>query len=100
VQLIAVAHCNCVQACPHHTLVIAQEANFSLEQLLLACRVAPFGDDALAIFRMDGLAPVGAQCLIEVQSGYLVIGSIGVDAFACRIGNEDPERRCIADGAK
>jgi hypothetical protein len=49
---------------------------------------------------MDGLAPVGAQRLIEGQPGYLVIRGIGIYALARLIGNEDSERRCIADGAK
>jgi hypothetical protein len=49
---------------------------------------------------MNGLAPVGAQGLIEAQPGYLVICGIGIDALARRIGNEDSERRRIADGAE
>jgi hypothetical protein len=81
-------------------LVFAQEANLSLEQFLFTCRVAPFGDDALAIFRMDGLAPVGAQRFIEGQSGYLVIRGVGIYTFARRIGNEDSEWRGIADRAE
>jgi hypothetical protein len=99
-QRVAVAHGDCVQAGPDDALVFAQEANFSLEQLLLSRRVAPFGDDALAIFRMDGLAPVGAQCLIEAQSGYLVIRGVGIYTLTRRIGNEDSEWRRVADRAE
>jgi hypothetical protein len=100
VQRFAIAHRRCVQACPDDALVFTQEANLSLEQLLVAGRFAPFGDDALAILGMDGLAPVGAQRLIEAQPGYLVIRGIGVDAFTRRIGNEDSEWRVVADRAK
>jgi hypothetical protein len=100
VQRFAFAHRRRVQTRPDDALVCTQEANFSLEQLLLARSVAPIGNDALTIFRMDGLAPVGAQRLIEVQPGYLVICGVGIDAFARRIGNEDSEWRRIADRAK
>jgi hypothetical protein len=99
-QHVAVAHCDCVQARPDDALVFAQEANLGLEKLLFACGVAPFGDNALAIFRMDGLAPVGAQRLIEAQPGYLVIGGIGIYALARLIGNEDPEWRRVTDRAE
>ena len=49
---------------------------------------------------MDGLAPVGAQRLIEAQPGYLVIGGIGIYALARLIGNEDPEWRRVTDRAE
>jgi hypothetical protein len=100
VQRFAVAHCDCVQACPDNAPIFALEANVGLEQLLVASRVAPFGDDALAIFGMDGFAPVGAQCLTKRQARYFVICGVGVDAFTRLIGNEDSEWRRIADRAK
>ena len=95
--VMIVTHGGAVDTHPDHAVAFLLEAIFGLKRLQAARRNAPLGEDAFAIFRVDRHAPVGAQRLFQLQPGDLVIRLIGVDTTAQRIGNENTQRRAIAD---
>jgi hypothetical protein len=63
-------------------------------------RSPPFHKNPSPIFGMYRLAPVAAQRLFQRQPGYFVISGVGINAVSANIRNENPQRRCVADGAK
>jgi hypothetical protein len=68
------------------------------ERHLASRRSVPFVEHPLAVVRMDGLAPAGAEGLLLGKSGDALVGRIGVLAIARGIGNENPEGRRLRHG--
>jgi len=83
------AHRRAIDAGPHNAPVWLQEAELRPESLLAAHGFVPLGKHTLPIRRMDRRAPLRTQRLRERQPGDRVISSIGVDAAALLIGDED-----------
>ncbi len=83
-----------------HGAVLAPDAEFERQLLLVDRHLAPGRDDPVAVEFVQRLHPAVAQTLAGGQSVHLAPARVGVGALAVHVGVEDAQRRRLRQGAE